>query len=75
LAQRTLTTSDKRLVTIHEAQLTKRILPPCSVAGCDHAAGAVIRETLYCGWHAVYHLQQIRGASVPLPTKPQPSAG
>ncbi|UUR07524.1 hypothetical protein [Sphingomonas glaciei] len=32
--------------------MTRKILPPCSVPGCDHAAGAVMDGVLYCGAHA-----------------------
>ncbi|WP_338501666.1 hypothetical protein V6R86_02160 [Sphingomonas kaistensis] len=32
--------------------MTRKILPPCSVPDCDHAAGAIINGALYCGAHA-----------------------
>jgi hypothetical protein len=32
--------------------LTRKILPPCSMTGCDDAAGAIINGALYCGTHA-----------------------
>jgi hypothetical protein len=37
--------------------LTRKILPPCSVIGCDHAAGAIMDGALYCGAHAANKLK------------------
>jgi hypothetical protein len=52
--------------------LTRKILPPCSITGCDHAAGAIINGALYCGAHASDKLKsmQIGGR----PAEPKPAA-
>jgi len=34
-----------------------RKLPPCSVNGCEHLAGAIVSGVLLCGAHAVEHLK------------------
>lgn len=39
--------------------MTKPVLPPCSVAGCKRAAGAIINEMLQCGEHAVVELNKV----------------
>jgi hypothetical protein len=48
--------------------MTKPVLPPCSVAGCTRAAGAIINDALLCGEHAVVELERVlkmRGANSP----------
>jgi hypothetical protein len=40
--------------------LTRKILPPCSINGCDHAAGAIINGALYCGAHASDKLRSMQ---------------
>ena len=40
--------------------MTRKILPPCSIVGCDHAAGAIINGALYCGAHASDKLRSIQ---------------
>ena len=39
--------------------MVKSVLPPCSVAGCERAAGAIINEALLCGEHAVVELERV----------------
>ena len=39
--------------------MIKPVLPPCSMAGCERAAGAIINETLLCGEHAVIELEKV----------------
>jgi hypothetical protein len=38
--------------------MSKRELPPCSVACCKRTAGAIIANTLYCGQHALKKFQE-----------------
>jgi hypothetical protein len=38
--------------------MSKRELPPCSVARCTRTAGAIIAGALYCGQHALERLQE-----------------
>ena len=33
-------------------------LPPCSVAGCECTAGAIVKGALLCGSHALEQLQR-----------------
>jgi hypothetical protein len=50
--------------------LTRKILPPCSITECDHAAGAIINGALYCGAHAsdkLRSMQLSRQANEPKP--------
>ena len=39
--------------------MIKPILPPCSVAGCKHVAGAIINNALLCGEHANAELERV----------------
>jgi len=39
--------------------MIKPVLPPCSVAGCKRAAGAIINEALLCGEHAVIEFDKV----------------
>lgn len=39
--------------------MTKPVLPPCSVEGCERAAGAIIDDALLCGQHAVIEFDKI----------------
>ena len=39
--------------------MIKPVLPPCSVAGCRNAAGAIINEALLCGEHAKIELERV----------------
>lgn len=39
--------------------MIKPVLPPCSVAGCTRAAGAIINEALLCGEHAKIELDRV----------------
>ena len=39
--------------------MIKPVLPPCSVAGCKRAAGAIINDALLCGEHAVVELDKV----------------
>ena len=39
--------------------MIKPVLPPCSVAGCNRAAGAIINEALLCGEHAVIEFDKV----------------
>jgi len=39
--------------------MTKHVLPRCSVAGCQRAAGAIINEALLCGEHASIELERV----------------
>lgn len=40
--------------------MSKPDLPPCSIRGCKHAAGAIINGALLCGAHAVEELERRR---------------
>ena len=39
--------------------MIRPILPPCSVAGCRGAAGAIINNALLCGEHANAELERM----------------
>jgi hypothetical protein len=39
--------------------MTRPILPPCSVEGCESKAGAIINEALLCGEHAMIELRRV----------------
>ena len=47
--------------------MTKPILPPCSVRGCEGAADAVIKGTLLCGQHAVIEIEKLKRARAEKP--------
>lgn len=53
-----------------EVLLTRKILPPCSMNGCDHAAGAVMDGVLYCGAHATEKLKSRMQAAGPATMRP-----
>ncbi|NJC05100.1 hypothetical protein GGQ97_000893 [Sphingomonas kaistensis] len=50
--------------------MTRKILPPCSMNGCDHAAGAVMDGVLYCGAHATEKLKSRMQAAGPATMRP-----
>ena len=39
--------------------MIKPVLPPCSMAGCERAAGAIVNDSLLCGEHAVIALDAV----------------
>ena len=42
-------------------QMTKPVLPPCSVRDCKRVADAVIKGMLLCGVHAVVEIEKLKG--------------
>lgn len=54
--------------------LTRKVLPPCSIAGCADAAAAVMDGRLLCGAHAADKLRA-RQAGKAVPITLRPAAG
>jgi hypothetical protein len=54
----TVATRYTRLGGKRRSQMSKRKLPPCSVARCTRTAGAIIAGALYCGQHALERFEE-----------------
>ena len=50
-----------------------RKLPPCSVHGCEHLAGAIVGGLLLCGAHAIEHPRMRRPGDLDRGRREQPS--